>query len=192
MIDTVKAAVAAVAGKRANVRMEGAKAGVVLDATGLDGADRHALEEQVKAAAMQPGVEDVRIVLTAEKLERRIIAVASGKVGWASRPCRPIWRSRSLAWGARPDWSMPISMASQPRLMAAEGVKPVAQDGKLQPVPTPYGVPLLSMGQLVEPDKAIAGAGRWRRVRSASWSTAIGARPTPRSSTCRPAPATCS
>ncbi len=78
MIDTVKAAVAAVAGKRANVRMEGAKAGVVLDATGLDGADRHALEEQVKAAAMQPGVEHVRIVLTAEKLERRIIAVASG------------------------------------------------------------------------------------------------------------------
>ena len=48
---------------------------------------------------------------------------------------------------------------SQPRLMAAEGVKPVAQDGKLQPVPTPYGVPLLSMGQLVEPDKAIAWRG---------------------------------
>ena len=81
MIETVKAAVAAVAGKRANVRMEGARAGVVLDTTGLDGAGRHALEEEVKAAAMQSGVEEVRVVLTAEKRERRIIAVASGKGG---------------------------------------------------------------------------------------------------------------
>ena len=61
IIETVKAAVAAVAGKRANVRMEGARAGVVLDTTGLDGAGRQALEEEVKAAAIQSGAEDVNL-----------------------------------------------------------------------------------------------------------------------------------
>ena len=48
---------------------------------------------------------------------------------------------------------------SQPRLMNVEGTRPTAKDKVLDPVPTPYGVPLLSMGQLVEPGKAIAWRG---------------------------------
>lgn len=178
MIDTVKAAVAAVAGKRANVRMEGAKAGVVLDATGLDGADRHALEEQVKAAAMQPGVEDVRIVLTAEKLERRIIAVASGK-GGVGKSTLSANLAIALARMGRKTGLVDADIygPSQPRLMAAEGVKPVAQDGKLQPVPTPYGVPMLSMGMLVAADQAIAwrgpmAAGALTQMMDANWGPA--------------------
>ena len=35
-IEGVKAAVAAVAGKRATVRLEGTRAGIIIDATGLD------------------------------------------------------------------------------------------------------------------------------------------------------------
>ncbi|MDZ7282086.1 Mrp/NBP35 family ATP-binding protein [Sphingomonas sanguinis] len=160
IIETVKAAVAAVAGKRANVRMEGARAGVVLDTTGLDGAGRQALEEEVKAAAIQSGAEDVRVVLTAEKRERRIIAVASGK-GGVGKSTLSANLAIALARAGRKTGLVDADIygPSQPRLMAAEGVKPVAQDGKLQPVPTPHGVSLLSMGQLVEPDKAIAWRG---------------------------------
>jgi ATP-binding protein involved in chromosome partitioning len=149
-----------VAGKRANVRMEGARAGVVLDTTGLDGAGRQALEDEVKAAAIQSGAEDVRVVLTAEKRERRIIAVASGKGGVGKSTLSANLAIALARRGTKTGLvDADIYGPSQPRLMAAEGVKPVAQDGKLQPVPTPYGVSLLSMGQLVEPDKAIAWRG---------------------------------
>src|SRR3546814_7911926 len=43
--------------------------------------------------------------------------------------------------------------------MGVEGSRPQARDKVLQPVATPYGVPLLSMGQLVDADKAIAWRG---------------------------------
>ena len=48
---------------------------------------------------------------------------------------------------------------SQPRLMAAEGERPQAKDKVLLPIATRYGVPMLSMGQLIEPGKAIAWRG---------------------------------
>jgi ATP-binding protein involved in chromosome partitioning len=48
---------------------------------------------------------------------------------------------------------------SQPRLMANEGQRPEAQGSKLVPVPSRYGVPLLSMGHLVQPGQAIAWRG---------------------------------
>jgi ATP-binding protein involved in chromosome partitioning len=48
---------------------------------------------------------------------------------------------------------------SQPRLMGIEGTRPEAIDKTLIPVATPHGVPLLSMGQLVEPGRAIAWRG---------------------------------
>src|SRR3546814_11261573 len=45
---------------------------------------------------------------------------------------------------------------SQPKLLGVEGSRPQARDKVLQPVATPYGVPLLSMGQLVAAATAIA------------------------------------
>jgi ATP-binding protein involved in chromosome partitioning len=47
---------------------------------------------------------------------------------------------------------------SQPRLMDAPQ-RPEAYDKKLIPVPTRFGVPMLSMGQLVPPGKALAWRG---------------------------------
>ncbi len=76
----IRAAVAAVAGSRATVKVDGARVGVVLDATGLDAKARDALEAAVKMAATAPGRE-VRVVVTAERPRRRAIAVASGKGG---------------------------------------------------------------------------------------------------------------
>ena len=48
---------------------------------------------------------------------------------------------------------------SQPRLLGNEGVKPKATEKKLIPVPSQWGVPVLSMGHLIEAGKAIAWRG---------------------------------
>jgi ATP-binding protein involved in chromosome partitioning len=48
---------------------------------------------------------------------------------------------------------------SQPRLLATEGMRPDAHDKKLLPVASAFGVPMLSMGHLIEPGKAIAWRG---------------------------------
>jgi ATP-binding protein involved in chromosome partitioning len=47
---------------------------------------------------------------------------------------------------------------SQPRLLDAQR-QPEARDGKLVPVETRFGVPLLSLGQLVKPGQAVAWRG---------------------------------
>ena len=44
-------------------------------------------------------------------------------------------------------------------MLSSEGVKPDARDNKMIPVPNAYGVPMLSMGQLVADGQAIAWRG---------------------------------
>lgn len=152
----VKQAVAAVAGERATVRVEAGRVGVVVDATGLDAVARDALEASVRMAA-GPGA---RVVVTAERLTRRLIAVASGKGGVGKSTV-----AANLAIGLRHAGrrvglvDADIYGPSQPRLMAAEGERPQAKDKVLLPIATRYGVPMLSMGQLIEPGKAIAWRG---------------------------------
>jgi ATP-binding protein involved in chromosome partitioning len=48
---------------------------------------------------------------------------------------------------------------SQPTILGVAGIRPEARGDKLVPVDTPAGVPLLSMGQVVAPGKAIAWRG---------------------------------
>ena len=163
MIDAklVETAVAALAGARASVRVEAARVGVVLDATGLPGAERDALEAGVRAAALAvAGVEDVRVVVTAERIGRRLVAVASDK-GGVGKSTLAANLAIALARGGRRVGLVDADIygPSQPRLMAAEGTRPTAKDQVLDPVPTRYGVPLLSMGQLVELGRALAWRG---------------------------------
>ena len=155
----VAAAVAAVAGTRATVRIEGQRIGVVIDAAGLDAAARDALEASVRMAATRPGYE-VRTVVTAERVARRIVAVASGK-GGVGKSTLSANLAIALAKAGRRTGLVDADIygPSQPRLMAVEGTRPEARDKVLLPVATPYGVPLLSMGQLVEPGRAIAWRG---------------------------------
>lgn len=157
--DQLKAAVEAVAGRRATVRMEGARAGIVLDATGLAATDRDALEAKVRAAATLPGV-DVRVVVTAERVNRTLLAVASGKGGVGKSTLAANLAIGLAALGRRTGLvDADIYGPSQPRLMGAEGTRPTAHGQQLDPVPTRFGVPLLSMGQLVEPGRALAWRG---------------------------------
>lgn len=157
----VEAAVAAVAGARASVRVEGARVGVVLDATGLDTAARDGLEAQVRdAAAAVAGVAEVRVVVTAERLDRALIAVASGKGGVGKSTVAANLAIALSRAGRRVGLvDADIYGPSQPRLMAAEGERPTAHGQRLDPVPTRWGVPMLSMGQLVEPGRALAWRG---------------------------------
>ena len=159
--DEVERAVAAAVGKRASVRVEGARLGIVLDATGLAAADRERLEGAAReAAAAVPGVGEVRVVVTAERVDRRLIAVASGK-GGVGKSTLAANLAISLARNGRRVGLVDADIygPSQPRLMAAEGTRPTARDKVLDPVPTRWGVPLLSMGQLVEPGRALAWRG---------------------------------
>ena len=155
----VRQAVRAVAGERATVRLEGQRIGVVIDASGLDAPARDALEAAVRMAAARPGY-DVRTVVTAERAQRRLIAVASGK-GGVGKSTLSANLAIALARAGRRTGLVDADIygPSQPRLMAVEGTRPEARDKVLLPVVTPYGVSLLSIGQLVEPGRAIAWRG---------------------------------
>ena len=156
----VTAAVHAAAGNRATVRFEGTRAGIVVDATGLGGPARDELEARVRAAANEAGAGDLRLIVTAERVSRQLIAVASGKGGVGKSTLAANLAIALSRAGRRVGLvDADIHGPSQPRLMHVEGTRPTAKDKVLDPVPTPYGVPLLSMGQLVEPGKAIAWRG---------------------------------
>lgn len=170
----VKQAVAAVAGSRATVRVEGERVGVVLDATGLDAKARDALEAAVRMAAGPAA----RVVVTAERASRKLIAVASGKGGVGKSTLAANLAIALRGHGRRVGLvDADIYGPSQPRLMAAEGQRPEAKDKVLLPVSTPYGVPMLSMGQLIESGKAIAwrgpmAAGALGQLVEADWGAA--------------------
>lgn len=151
----------AIAPGRVTAKLDGARANIVLDVSGLDGAAREALERAVReAAGGVAGVEDVRVALTAARTQRRSIAVASGKGGVGKSTVSANLAIALFRLGRRVGLvDADIYGPSQPRLMGVEGTRPQARDKMLLPVVTPHGVPLLSMGQLVAPDQAIAWRG---------------------------------
>jgi ATP-binding protein involved in chromosome partitioning len=152
-----------IAGGRATPPRLDAKgtASVILDVSGIAEQARAELEAHIKAAlATAPGIAAVRVLMTAQKTERRLIAVASGKGGVGKSTLSANLAIALHRLGKRVGLvDADIYGPSQPRLMAAEGRRPQADDKILIPVDTIYGVPMLSMGQLVAPDKAIAWRG---------------------------------
>ncbi|WP_419827516.1 Mrp/NBP35 family ATP-binding protein [Sphingomonas sp.] len=135
-------------------------ASVIVDVADLDPAAREAMEAAATAAlASVPGVLRARVLLTADRRERRLIVVGSGKGGVGKSTL-----SANLAIAlARLGVSVGLVDAdiygpSQPRLLDAPE-RPFAEAQRLLPVETRYGVPMLSMGQLVEPGKALAWRG---------------------------------
>jgi len=136
-------------------------ASAILDVTGLDAGAREALEAEVRRVLLAvAGVREVRVVQTAEKAERRLIAVGSGKGGVGKSTLSANLAIALRRLGHRTGLvDADIYGPSQPRLMAAEGERPMAHDKQLLPIMTHWGVPMLSMGQLVAPEKALAWRG---------------------------------
>ena len=136
-------------------------ASVILDVSGLAVTQRELLEADVKRALrQQPGVSDVRVAMTAEKTTRTIIAVGSGKGGVGKSTLTANLAVALARMGMKVGLvDADIYGPSQPRLMDSEGRRPQAEGQKLLPVETRYGVPMLSMGHLVQPGQAIAWRG---------------------------------
>lgn len=136
-------------------------ASVILDVSGLGAGRRDALEADVRRLLLGvEGVREVRVVQTAEKPERQLIAVGSGKGGVGKSTLSANLAIALKRLGFRAGLvDADIYGPSQPRLMAAEGEKPTAEGKQLNPVQTKWGVPMLSMGQLVAPEKALAWRG---------------------------------
>ena len=172
-------ALEAVAAGRATGRIEGGRASIVIDVSGMEGDARDALEASVRAAALAvPGVSDVRVALTSQRQARVTLAVASGK-GGVGKSTVSANLAIALARGGRRVGLVDADIygPSQPRLMGVVDAKPTAKDKVLNPVATPYGVPLLSMGMLVAADQAIAwrgpmAAGALTQMMDAHWGAA--------------------
>jgi len=144
-----------------SLRLADGVATLVLDVAGLDRLERDRLEIAVKDALRgQPGVAEVRVAMTADKPQRRLIAVGSGKGGVGKSTLSANLAVALAKMGKKVGLvDADIYGPSQPRLLANEGVKPTARDKKLVPVPSPWGVPVLSMGHIIEPGQAIAWRG---------------------------------
>ena len=144
-----------------SARLTQGRAIVVMDAGGLDAAAREALESAVKSAlAGAEGVDEVHVALTADKQHRRMIAIGSGK-GGVGKSTLAANLAVALARRGRKVGLVDADIygPSQQRLLKTEGQKPTASKEQLRPLQTESGVALLSMGNLVEQDRAIAWRG---------------------------------
>ena len=148
-------------GRAAPPRVTDGTVSVVLDVTGLAGDALVKIEAEIKQRLSAiAGVEAVRVAMTSEKRGRRIIAVGSGKGGVGKSTVSANLAVALHRMGRKVGLvDADIYGPSQPRLMGAEGVKPTAKEKQLEPVLTRFGVPMLSMGQLVKPGQAIAWRG---------------------------------
>lgn len=160
-LEELQAALAPIAAGRATARIEGSRATLVIDATGLSPAARDEMEGDARAAAAAvPGIAEVRVLLTSERRARTIIAVASGKGGVGKSTVSANLAIALARRGRRVGLvDADIYGPSQPKLMGVEGIKPKARDKSLIPIDTPFGVPMLSMGGLVAEGQAIAWRG---------------------------------
>jgi len=144
-----------------SARLAEGRAVLVLDASGLDAAARKALEDETRTrVGALDDVSEVHVALTADKPHRRMIAIGSGK-GGVGKSTLAANLAVALARRGRKVGVVDADIygPSQARLLSTEGQKPTARDKQLIPLDTESGVRLLSMGNLVEADRAIAWRG---------------------------------
>jgi ATP-binding protein involved in chromosome partitioning len=146
-------------GRVASARIEGGIASIILDVSGLTADRREALEGAVRARlGQQSEIDEVRIAMTADKIRRRLIAVGSGK-GGVGKSTLSANLAVALARSGRKVGLVDADIygPSQPRIMG-NSAKPEATNRQIIAVET-FGVRMLSIGQLVGPDSALAWRG---------------------------------
>lgn len=131
---------------------------IILDATGLSEGERTTLENEVRAAAAQTGVREVRIAMTAAQTSRAVIAIGSGKGGVGKSTVSANLAVALARMGKKVGLiDADVYGPSQPTLLGAYQ-KPEGKNDKLIPVEA-HGVRFLSLGQLVSPGHALAWRG---------------------------------
>ncbi|OAO02872.1 Mrp/NBP35 family ATP-binding protein [Parasphingorhabdus sp.] len=161
-ISKIEAALADVAaGRFTAVRFEDGRVSLILNVGGLDVRNRGQIEIAVKGKLLElDGVEKVDIVMTAEKVERRLIAVGSGKGGVGKSTLSTNLAIALKSMGRKTGMvDADIYGPSQPRLLSCEGRRPEVEGKQLIPVSNRYEIPVLSMGHLAKPGQAIAWRG---------------------------------
>jgi len=163
------AAVEGLAGRVAMARVKDGVATVMLDATGLSAEQRAGLERQVRAVTIAlPGVGETRVAMTAEKIQRTIVAIGSGKGGVGKSTVSANIAVALARMGRKVGLiDADIYGPSQTRIMGNAN-RPELIDQQIVPVPT-HGVRMLSLGQLIEPGTAVA----WRGPMTASALTSL-------------------
>lgn len=151
--------VSEVRGRIAAPRIKDGIASLVLDVSGLASQDRAAVEARIRSALIAlPGVLEVRIAMTADKVERTIVAVGSGKGGVGKSTVAANLAVALARAGRRVGLvDADIYGPSLPRIMGNSD-RPELNDKRIVPVDA-YGVKMLSIGQLVEPGTALAWRG---------------------------------
>ena len=140
-------------------RLKDGVASLVVDATGLHATARRALEEDlVSSVGALPEVEEVRVGFTAAKVERTFIAIGSGKGGVGKSTVSANLAIALTKMGHRVGLiDADIYGPSQPTLFDAHD-KPDAE-GKQLIAREAHGVRMISVGQMVSADTALAWRG---------------------------------
>ena len=134
-------------------------ASLILDVTGFSAEQRAESERAIRAALVGvPGVSDVRVAMTADKVERVLIAIGSGKGGVGKSTLSANLAVALARMGRKVGLvDADIYGPSQPRIMGNHE-RPELADKQIVPVEA-YGVRMLSIGQLVEAGTALAWRG---------------------------------
>jgi ATP-binding protein involved in chromosome partitioning len=148
-------------GRVKTITIKGPTVTLVVDVSGLSRADAETLEATIRARVERvKGIDILRIAMMADKVGRPIIAIGSGK-GGVGKSTLTANLAVALARMGRKVGVVDADIygPSMPKLLDAEDRRPQARDKTLLPVQSEFGVKLLSMGQLVEPGKAVAWRG---------------------------------
>ncbi len=137
------------------------RATIIIDAGPIPIAQRDKVEEAVKkSVGDRSDVNEVRVVMTAERKGPMIIAVGSGKGGVGKSTLTANLAIALAKKGVKVGLvDADIYGPSQPVILGTQDVRPQAQDNKPIAIDSKYGVPHLSMGHLVAPGKALAWRG---------------------------------
>ena len=144
-----------------SVRVRDGRVNVALDGGHVAPAQRGSVETRARTA-LAPLVGDMAVgfVWLSGKRRRRIIAVASGKGGVGKSTLSTNLALALMQAGRRVGLvDADIYGPSQPRLLGQDGVRPEARDNRLIPLIGPHGLPMLSVGQIVPAEQAIAWRG---------------------------------
>lgn len=151
----------AIADRVSSVSLRERRAIIVLDVAGLDETQRRDAQDRIETSVgTRDDIDEVRVVMTAERRERQLIAIGSGKGGVGKSTLTANLAISLVRMGRKVGLvDADVYGPSQPVILGTQGQKPEARDNKPIPLESRFGVPHLSMGHLVSAGKALAWRG---------------------------------